>query len=167
MAEELRTCRRTGCNEPAAASLSFRYETRQVWVTSDRREGKGTRYDLCVRHADTLTVPKGWHRVDERDPARRNGRKANRTPRAKPAPAKPQPAPPAEPADDLNAVQDRYARLLLELPQLAEQAPLPRPHEDGVGQLSIPVPERGQPEAIVVSLSELAGARRDRETLRR
>jgi len=87
---ENRSCSRTGCNRPAAASLSFRYETRQVWVTTLQARS-GTRYDLCGEHADTLTVPKGWHRKEERP------RGARRTPA-------PQVAPSAEAPDPVAAV---------------------------------------------------------------
>lgn len=152
MDDELRTCRRTGCNEAAAASLSFRYETRQVWVTA-LGAGRGTRYDLCGRHAETLTVPRGWHRVDERPaPHPRNPRTAKKRSTSTDA---------ARAESAALETQDRYAPLLLELPQL------PHPQDgdlsaDAVGQLSIPVAER---EAVIVSLTELAGARRERETL--
>jgi hypothetical protein len=220
MADELRTCRRTGCNDQAAASLSFRYETRQVWMTGPVADGTGTRYELCAYHADTLTVPNGWHVVEERDAARRSGRTRTRPaarPQARPPMTEPEPRPPAaeyEPAPPAAKparpahrkgearpseeprpgrarrsaaaaaphtpppadapTPDRYARLLRELPRLAADAlPVPSRGQDGettselTGQLAIPVPERGPTDAVVVSLTELAGARRDRERLPR
>lgn len=171
---ENRSCSRTGCNRPAAASLSFRYETRQVWVTSLQARS-GTRYDLCAEHADTLTVPRGWHRKEERP----------RSPRRTPQPAAP---PPVEADPRVEGVAegeapaagervatrtaphvpaDRYARLLSELPGVAAQTP-PRAAANPGAQLAIPVNDRPAPDAVVVSLSELAGARRRsaRETLR-
>jgi uncharacterized protein DUF3499 len=178
MAEDARTCRRIGCNETAVASLSFRYETRQVWVTAPMRDGKGTRYDLCAGHADSLTVPRGWHRVDEREAIKKKTKADSRPPTPSPRLIRGATAPPPErpPADrtpppgpvTAEGVQDRYARLLSELPQLAEQVPLLLGHDAGAaiaGQLAIPVPDQGQPEAVIVSLTDLAGARRDRETL--
>lgn len=68
MAEDLtlRTCGRTGCRWPAAASLSFRYGTGQVWLLDLSPEPDPSLYDLCPHHADALTVPKGWERVDQR-----------------------------------------------------------------------------------------------------
>ena len=61
----MRSCSRTGCRWPAAASLSFRYASRQVWLL-DLRDPDPALYDLCPHHADTLVVPRGWHRVDQR-----------------------------------------------------------------------------------------------------
>lgn len=169
---ETRSCSRTGCNRPAAASLSFRYETRQVWVTTLQARS-GTRYDLCGEHADTLTVPRGWHRKEERPRTPRRAPKAvveqTPAPAAAPEPAVtgapeeagapvPQPAGRAAP----HVPADRYARLLSELPRLAQGAP-----HDGA-QLAIPVADRPSPDAVVVSMAELAGARRrsTRESLR-
>jgi hypothetical protein len=146
---QLRTCRRTGCNDPAAATLSFRYDTRQVWVHLLTADVPGTRYDLCAAHADALTVPRGWHQVDERPP---------RPPeafRSEPEPQVQVPVPqPARPV-----VVDRYARLLAELPRPAS-AP------EVLGQLAIPVGERNPTDAVVVSIAELAGARRARQPIR-
>jgi hypothetical protein len=66
MADELRTCRRTGCRWPAAASLSYRYATSQVWLLDLSPEPDPSLYDLCPHHADHTTVPRGWERVDQR-----------------------------------------------------------------------------------------------------
>ncbi len=65
MTAQLRSCSRTGCRWPAAASLSFRYSSRQVWLV-DLADPDPALYDLCPHHADTLIVPKGWDRVDQR-----------------------------------------------------------------------------------------------------
>jgi hypothetical protein len=61
----MRSCSRTGCRWPAAASLSFRYASRQVWLL-DLRDPDPALYDLCPHHADALVVPRGWNRVDQR-----------------------------------------------------------------------------------------------------
>lgn len=66
MVDQMRTCRRTACRWPAMASLAFRYETRQVWLTDLISPPHPAVWDLCPHHADTLTVPRGWERVDER-----------------------------------------------------------------------------------------------------
>ena len=63
--DEFRTCRRAGCRWPASASLSYRYATREVWIT-DLGEYDPFHYDLCPHHADALTVPRDWQRVDQR-----------------------------------------------------------------------------------------------------
>lgn len=66
MAEQFRSCRRTACRWPAVASLSFRYETRQVWLEDLPLDADPSRWDLCPHHADKLVVPRGWERVDQR-----------------------------------------------------------------------------------------------------
>lgn len=69
MENTLRSCRRPGCGWSATASLSFRYATGQVWLLDLSSSPDPSLYDLCTSHADTLTVPRGWERVDERTAA--------------------------------------------------------------------------------------------------
>ena len=66
MADVLRSCSKTACRWPAAASLSYRYATRQVWLLDLAATRDPSLYDLCPHHADALVVPKGWDRVDDR-----------------------------------------------------------------------------------------------------
>lgn len=122
---ELRTCGRAGCRWPASATLSFRYETGQVWLMDLAPEPHPSLYDLCPHHADTLTVPRGWERVDER-----SHREAVREPAGRDlgAPARPEPAPDG----------NRYAALVEELPRLAR--------EHGVEESDADV-DAGQPHA--------------------
>ncbi len=63
---EMRTCHRTGCGWPAAASLSYRYETREAWLADLSAEPNPALWELCPHHADQLTVPLGWERLDRR-----------------------------------------------------------------------------------------------------
>lgn len=60
-----RRCDKPNCEEPAAASFSFRYETSEVWVC-DLVEPHPSRYDLCTYHVEHLTAPRGWELIDER-----------------------------------------------------------------------------------------------------
>lgn len=185
MADELRTCSRTGCRWPAAASLSYRYATRQVWLLDLTAERDPNVWELCPHHADSLTVPRGWDTVDERsvhpvihEPAGRD-------------------LPGAAAAEEEQAEREsRYAALSRDLPRLAAElagtetgetrtaSPMPsrdltpglppdppppaqpEPRAEPVleledsGQLAIPAGEDPQDdEAVVVSI-ELAGARR-------
>lgn len=64
----MRSCVRTGCRWPAAATLGYRYVTAEVWL-SDLAEPHPATHDLCPHHADDLRVPKGWTLVDDRQPA--------------------------------------------------------------------------------------------------
>lgn len=65
---DMRSCIKPGCRWPAAATLSYRYGTGEVWL-SDLGELHPATHDLCPHHADNLRVPKGWTLVDERRPA--------------------------------------------------------------------------------------------------
>ncbi|HWB71396.1 MAG TPA: DUF3499 family protein, partial [Egibacteraceae bacterium] len=66
MADQLRTCDRTGCRWPAAASLAYRYDRRQVWLLDLAARAHPALYDLCPQHADNLVVPRGWDCSDRR-----------------------------------------------------------------------------------------------------
>ena len=117
---ELRTCGRAGCRWPAAASLSFRYETRQVWLLDLAAEPHPALYDLCPHHADALTVPRGWERVDQRVP-----QEAMREPSGHDLEARLRAT-----GRPLRVGANRYAALSEELPRLAEEHGLRR---DGPG----------------------------------
>ena len=62
----MRQCTRTGCSERATTTLTYQYAHAQVWldVLSDERNPHD--YDLCDRHADRLTAPRGWQVRDRR-----------------------------------------------------------------------------------------------------
>lgn len=166
MADEMRSCRKTACRWPAASSLSFRYATKEVWLLDLSEEPDPNLYDLCPHHADALTVPKGWERVDQRsspdapvEPAASDRMSSSGRPAAR---------------DDGDLVSagsgqrgTRYDALAAELPRLAAEwangawgedprrgpQPAAEPGEDLPGQLAIPVEEReAAGEAVVVSI---------------
>lgn len=58
-------CARPGCQGPAAAWLTYAYQSRQVWL-DDRIDEAGDRWALCAAHAARLKVPQGWSQVDRR-----------------------------------------------------------------------------------------------------
>lgn len=184
MASEMRSCRRTACRWTAAASLSFRYATREVWLLDLSEDADPSLYDLCPRHADALTVPVGWERVDQRtsrpavlEPAGRDLVVDLRESRARGA----------------ERPGNRYAELSRQLPRLAaawasaardleaEARPDPRgtgedtddfdgdyekvPTSVGAlpqspGQLAIPVERTAEGQDAVVVSIQLAGRRR-------
>lgn len=155
----MRSCRKTACRWPAAASLSFRYATKEVWLLDLSAEADPSLYDLCPHHADALTVPQGWVRVDQRSSAEVPVEPAasDRVPASSPAPAY---APGGGPAS-------RYDVLAQDLPRLAREwangawngetgaggPELVVPAaEDVPGQLAIPVEEERDVDAVVVSI---------------
>ena len=62
-----RTCARPGCRESAAATLSYAYGDRTVWLDDLSAEAHPMTHDLCEAHARDLRVPQGWTCRDERD----------------------------------------------------------------------------------------------------
>jgi hypothetical protein len=62
----VRHCSKTGCAEPAIATLSYQYGRAQVWLDDLLAERDPHAYDLCDRHARRLSVPSGWQVEDRR-----------------------------------------------------------------------------------------------------
>ena len=67
-----RQCSRTGCSDAAAVTLTYDYRQSQVWIDRLAPERDPHHYDMCDRHAERLSVPRGWH-LDDRRGARRDG----------------------------------------------------------------------------------------------
>ncbi len=65
-----RQCSRTGCSDAAAITLSYHYGQSQVWIDHLHPEREPHMYDMCARHADRMSVPRGWH-IDDRRGVRR------------------------------------------------------------------------------------------------
>src|SRR2546423_3177879 len=63
----LRRCARPVCALAAAASLSYDYRARTVWL-DDGPAPDPSHHDLCDGHAARLRVPSGWQPVDRRAP---------------------------------------------------------------------------------------------------
>lgn len=61
-----RSCARPGCGEPATATFSYQYATSTVWLDDLAPDAHPAVYDVCRRHADHLTAPRGWQLVDNR-----------------------------------------------------------------------------------------------------
>jgi len=61
----LRRCARPDCALSAAASLSYDYHGRTVWL-DDGPAPDPSHHDLCDGHAGRLRVPSGWELIDRR-----------------------------------------------------------------------------------------------------
>lgn len=61
-----RQCARPGCANSADATLGYDYAERVVWLVDLSDQPHPSTYDQCRRHADTLTVPRGWELRDRR-----------------------------------------------------------------------------------------------------
>ena len=58
-----RRCSRTGCGNPAVATLTFAYAESTAVVGPLATSSEPHSYDLCADHAAGLTAPKGWEVV--------------------------------------------------------------------------------------------------------
>jgi Protein of unknown function (DUF3499) len=129
-----RQCGRPGCSNVATVTFSFDATNCVVWLDV-LADGTARAGDLCTRHADLMSPPRGWERVDRRPP-RPEPKPVTvgaRAPEPEPAPraaSKPRskrrsrveqaPLPPAGPAwlprnasaDDLDGVLDVSTPLL-------------------------------------------------------
>jgi hypothetical protein len=63
-----RTCSRSGCDTPAAATLVFSYADRVARLVDLLDMGEPQAYDLCPTHADRTSPPVGWELSDTRPP---------------------------------------------------------------------------------------------------
>ncbi|HEY8372218.1 MAG TPA: DUF3499 domain-containing protein [Pseudonocardiaceae bacterium] len=59
----MRRCSRTGCTNPAVATLTYAYADSTAVVGPLATYAEPHSYDLCERHALRLTVPRGWEVV--------------------------------------------------------------------------------------------------------
>jgi len=66
-----RRCSRSGCAQPAAATLTYVYAESTAVVGPLATFSEPHSYDLCEFHAERLTVPRGWevvrHEIDLED----------------------------------------------------------------------------------------------------
>ncbi len=63
----LRRCSRTGCTNPAVATLTFAYADSTAVVGPLATAAEPHSYDLCATHALRLTAPRGWEVVRPED----------------------------------------------------------------------------------------------------
>ena len=140
MADVLRSCSKTACRWPAAASLSYRYATRQVWLLDLQPAPDPSLYDLCPHHADHLVVPNGWACVDSRtvqevmvEPSADD--RAEEAARRRRGVAAVGEAAEAQPRQLVGAStgRNRYAALVEQLPRLAAESGVPGAATIGAG----------------------------------
>jgi hypothetical protein len=59
----MRQCSKTGCQTGAVATLTYNYADSTAVLGPMSRLAEPHTYDLCEKHARTLTAPKGWDLV--------------------------------------------------------------------------------------------------------
>jgi hypothetical protein len=62
----MRGCAKTGCDQPASASVGLRYGERIVVLGDLPVRFDPNLLELCGSHADQLTPPRGWIAEDRR-----------------------------------------------------------------------------------------------------
>ncbi len=55
-----RRCTKTGCRQPAVATLTYAYSDRAAVLGPLATYAEPHTYDLCAQHATRLTAPRGW-----------------------------------------------------------------------------------------------------------
>lgn len=63
-----RRCSRAACGDPATATLVFSYDEQVARLVELADEAEPQTYDLCGRHADRTSPPRGWELADTRPP---------------------------------------------------------------------------------------------------
>lgn len=56
----IRKCSKSNCAEKAVATLSYNYSEQIATLTHLQQYAEPHTYDLCQRHSERLTVPRGW-----------------------------------------------------------------------------------------------------------
>lgn len=105
-----RRCSRNGCNERAVATLTFAYADSTAVLGPLAVAAEPGSYDLCERHAESMSVPRGWDVIRVEAP---DGR------------------PPEPDEDDLFALADAVREV-----GLAAEPAQAAPDEDGVVELA-------------------------------
>jgi hypothetical protein len=108
-----RRCSRSGCAQPAAATLTYVYAESTAVVGPLATFSEPHSYDLCEFHAERLTVPRGWevvrHEIDL-DDAGPTGDDLLALADAVREAARPEP--PRDPADDGGGFRRGHLRVL-------------------------------------------------------
>ena len=64
----MRECAKLGCRTAASATVGMRYRERVLWIGDVLDQRDPNLIDLCAPHADSLSPPYGWERLDDRSP---------------------------------------------------------------------------------------------------
>ncbi|MDU0967599.1 MAG: DUF3499 domain-containing protein [Actinomycetaceae bacterium] len=59
----MRSCSRTGCYAPAVSTLTYVYADATAVIGPLAQQASPHAYDLCARHTQSFTAPRGWQVV--------------------------------------------------------------------------------------------------------
>jgi hypothetical protein len=60
---DVRLCSKVACSHPAIATLTYDYADSMAVLGPLSLVAEPHSYDLCVKHAERLSVPQGWQVV--------------------------------------------------------------------------------------------------------
>ncbi len=113
MVRQSRRCSRSGCAQPAAATLTYVYAESMAVVGPLATFSEPHSYDLCEFHAERLTVPRGWevvrHEIDLEDSGPTGDDLLALADAVRDAA---RPEPPRDPADDGSGTRRGHLRVL-------------------------------------------------------
>ena len=116
MVRQSRRCSRSGCAQPAAATLTYVYAESTAVVGPLATYSEPHSYDLCEFHAERLTVPRGWevvrHEIDVEDSGPTGDDLLALADAVREAA---RPEPPRDPADDGRGTRRGHLRVLPDL----------------------------------------------------
>ncbi|MCE2818370.1 MAG: DUF3499 family protein [Ilumatobacteraceae bacterium] len=126
-----RLCERPGCSAPAEVSYGIDNAALLVWIDNRPLPERELAGRLCRRHADALSVPRGWSVDDRRQAIPQLFRPAD-LPAAEPvkkAKKPPKPAKSTEPNEKKLSLFETIAEELAEIEKVQE-APIPTADPD-------------------------------------
>lgn len=109
----MRVCSRSGCYDEGVATLTYVYADATAVLGPLAAEDSPHAYDLCARHAQSFTAPRGWQvvrladRFEAPEPSATDLDQLARAIRVASRHPKP-PAPPAPPADAPRPLRGRH-----------------------------------------------------------
>src|SRR4051794_24802957 len=108
-----RRCSRSGCAQPAAATLTYVYAEATAVVGPLATFSQPHSYDLCEFHAQRLTLPRGWEVVRHEIAVADSGPTGDDRPALADAVREGgRPGPPRNPADDGSGIRRGHLRVL-------------------------------------------------------
>ena len=123
-----RLCERPGCSAPAEVSYGIDNNALLVWIDNRPLPERELAGRLCRRHADAISVPRGWS-VDDRRQAIPQLFRPSDIPAAEPAKKVKKPAKPAKSAEQNDKKLSLFETIAEELAEIEKVHVAPDPDE--------------------------------------
>ena len=123
-----RLCERPGCSAPAEVSYGIDNSALMVWIDNRPLPERELAGRLCRRHADAISVPRGWS-VDDRRQAIPQLFRPSDIPAAEPVKKEKKPAKPAKSAEQNDKKLSLFETIAEELAEIEKVQVTPDPDE--------------------------------------